>query len=92
MKSEERELQERLDACVQEKNELEQKQKKIIVELEEKIRFMESRNLSLKRYSSGLQEERDELQEERDELRHRVEDLEREQKKEITQKVHKITR
>jgi len=54
MESKERELQEHLDACVQEKNELEQGKKRSIVELEKKIRLMESRNLSLKRYSSGL--------------------------------------
>jgi len=49
--------------------------------MEEKIRLMESRNLSLKRYSSGLQEERDQLEEERNELRKRVEDLEDQQEK-----------
>jgi len=76
MESKERKLQERLDACVQEKKYLESAKKRIVVELEEKIRLMESRNLSLKRYSSGLQEERDELEEERNELRRRVETLE----------------
>ncbi len=87
MESKERELQEHLDACVQEKNELEQGKKRSIVELEKKIRLMESRNLSLKRYSSGLQEERDELEEERNELRQRVEELEGEPGKEITKSV-----
>jgi len=81
MESKERELREQLDACVQEKKDLERSKKRIIVEMEEKIRLMESRNLSLKRYSSGLQEERDELQEERDELRKRVENLEEQQDK-----------
>ena len=81
MESKERELQKRLNACLQEKNELEQAQKRAIVEMEEKIRLMESRNPSLKRYSSGLQEERDELEDERDELRQRVENLEGQQEK-----------
>lgn len=78
MVSKEKGLQKRLDACLREKEELERATKRTIVELEEKIRHMESRNLSLKRYSSGLQEERDELREERDALRQKVEDLERE--------------
>jgi len=81
MESKERELQEQLDTCVREKEDLERKHKKSIVEMEEKIRLMESRNLSLKRYSSGLQEERDQLEEERNELRKRVEDLEDQQEK-----------
>ena len=68
MELKEKELRKRLDACEREKKELEQTTKKTTAELKEKIRLIESRNLSLKRYSSGLQEERDELQEERDEL------------------------
>jgi len=81
MKPEERELRERLDTCIQEKKDLERIQKKRIIELGEKIRLLEARNLSLKRYSSGLHEERDELQEERDELRERITALEEHQKK-----------
>lgn len=68
MESKERELQKRLDTCLREKEELKEATKRTIVGLEEKIRLLESRNLSLKRYSSGLQDERDNLQEERDEL------------------------
>ena len=75
MKSKERGLQERLDACVREKEELKQTTKRAIVEMEEKMRLIESRNLSLKKYSSGLQEERDSLQEERDELRKERDEL-----------------
>lgn len=77
--SKEKELQKRLDACVREKKELEQATKRAIVEMEEKIRLMESRNLSLKKYSSGLQEERDSLREERDELQ--------KERNELTQRV-----